>query len=253
MIKKYLFATITFFTALLSMSSLMNGTCGRELLTKIDSVVRTTFHDVQTASLASVRDPAMMRVNPVVHGAKFRSPLEAAMFEKSKSDLSLGLSKRANDFSRGTDARTVNRVQELGLDFGMIIPSRLSPVSDVSGVSSQLLDHSVSAIFNNGIVKNSFVGRAAYTVEKKMKAEVALGGNDPDSTPHNIKFQVKASETKAVMEYRGLTNADLSYSIGGRKTRLEIYEKISDDSNLVYTHSDEPSDRRDVLSLRMHW
>lgn len=244
---------MAFFTTLFSMSSLMNGTCGKDVMKKIEVAVRTALHDVHTASLASVRDPAMMRVNPVVHGPNFGSPLEAAMFRKPKQDLSLGLAKRGNDFSRGIDARNVNRVQELGLDYGMIIPSKLSPVSDVGGVSSQLLDHSVTAFFNHGIVKNSFVGRAAETVEKKMKAEVAIGGDEPDSISHNIKFQMKASETKAVMEYRGLTNADLSYSIGGRKTNLEIYEKISDGSNLVYTHSDEPSDRRDVLSLRMHW
>ena len=220
-------------------------------MTKINVAFRGVLHDVQTASLASVRDPAMMRVNPVVHGPKFGSPLESAMFDKK--NISFGIAKRSNDFSRGLDARNVNRVQEIGLDYGMIIPSKLSPVRDMGGISSQLLDHSVTAFFNNGIIKNSFVGRTAQTVEQKMKAEVAIGGEEPDSIQHNIKFQVKASETKAVMEYRGLTNADLSYSVGGRKTNLEIYEKISDQSKLVYTHSDEPTDRRDTLSLRMHW
>lgn len=215
---------------------------------------------------ATIREPAMMRVNPMVHGPKFVSPLEAAMFDESdaarlirenarrlRRGFSFGLASRADDFSRGLDARSVNRIEEVGLDYGMILPANLSPVHDLGGVSAQILDHSVSSFFNNGVIKNSFVGRAADTVERKMKAEVALGGEEPMSIQHNIKFQVKASETKASMEYRGLTNADLSYSIAGRKTNLEVYEAIANGTNLVFTHSDEPNDRRDILSLRLHW
>lgn len=215
-----------------------------------------------------VRQPAMMRVNPLVHGTRFVSPLEAAMFDESDAErflreaarerrhrrgFSFGLASRADDFARGFDVRSVTPVEEKGVDYSMILPAHLAPVRDFGGVSAQILDHSVSSFFNQGPIKNSFVGRAAETVERKMKAEVAIGGDRPDSIQHNIKFQMKASETKASMEYRGLTNADLSYSIAARKTNLEVYEAIAHDTNLVYTHSDEPQDRRDVLSLRLHW
>lgn len=236
----------------------MNGTCGKTALASIKGTTRHT--------ISKIRQPAMMRVNPLVHGPRFVSPLEAAMFDESEGEralrrealarrqaLSFGLASRADDFSRGTDARNIDRVQELGLNYGLILPSSMTPVQDAGGVSAQILDHSVTAFFNQGFIKDSFVGRAAETVEKKMKAEVALGGNQPDSIKHNLKFQMKASETKASMEYRGLTNADLSYSIAGRRTNLEIFESIATGSNIVFTHSDEPSDRRDVLSLRMNW
>lgn len=215
--------------------------------------------EMMSLSLASVRDPAMMRMNPVVHRPTDRSPLEKIALKDARltpqaaqDDLDLGVIAR-RDFAKGADLRNVDRVHEVGVDYGMVIPGRLSPVRDAGGVSSQILDHTLTNIFNQGAIKNSFVGRAAETVEKKMKAEVAIGGEEPDSIQHNIKFQVKASETKASMEYRGLTNADVSYSIASRKTNVEIFESLGDRSNLVYTHSDEPNDRRDVLSLRLHW
>jgi hypothetical protein len=64
---------------------------------------------------------------------------------------------------------------------------------------------------------------------------------------------MKASQTKASMEYRGLTNADLSYSIVARSTDLEIFEPLSQDSKLVYSHSNRPDEKRDMISLRLDW
>lgn len=208
-----------------------------------------------------IRRPAMMRVNPTVHRPGFTSPLEKIAFDEADIDLSddsdepnrFGLERRSNDFSRGTDSRGVSTVRELARDFSMIIPATLSPVSDLSSVSMQIVDHSVNAFFNQPSIKNTFVGRAAETVEKKLKAEVELGGTEPESQKHNIKFQVKATETKASMEYRGITNCDLSYSVASQKANFEIFEPLTSNSNLVFTHTDAPSDRRDVLSLRMHW
>ncbi len=206
-----------------------------------------------------IRRPAMMRVNPVVHRPGFTSPLEKIAFDENVSSAEtdqpnrFGLARRSNDFSRGTDGRGVSAVRELAPDFSMIIPATLSPVSDLTSVSMQIVDHSVNAFFNQPSIKNTFVGRAAETVEKKLKAEVELGGTEPESQKHNIKFQVKATETKASMEYRGITNCDLSYSVASQKANFEIFEPLTSNSNLVFTHTDAPSDRRDVLSLRMHW
>ena len=239
-------ATLGFFTTLFSMTFLCNGsgpTSALSTLRRVGEVIRL---------------PAMMRVNPLVHRPGAGSALEKIALKEEMLDLSVddndfALVTRSGDFKKGADGRGVQAVREMARDYSMIIPATLSPVSDVGGVSMQIVDHSINAFFNQASIKNSFVGRAAETVEKKLKAEVVLGGAEPDSLKHNIKFQLKASETKASMEYRGLTNCDLSYSVASRKANFEIYEPISKSSNLVFTHSDAPSDRRDILSLRMHW
>lgn len=195
-----------------------------------------------------LRQPAMMRVSPTI--IPYVSPLKETSTESVNR---FGLTSRTGNFAKGVDNRGVVEVKELARDYSMILPTNLAPVKDVSGVSMQIVDHTINAFFNQPEIKNTFVGRAAETVEKKLKTEVSLGGNEPDSVQHNIKFQLKASETKASMEYRGLTNCDLSYSVAAQKTNLEIFEPLSQRSNLVFTHSDTPSDRRDVLSLRMNW
>ncbi len=212
-----------------------------------------------TLSVFKVRRPAMMRMNPLVFGPKSRSPIEseatahALVAPGETASEKFGLDNHATDFSRGFDLRSVDRVESVGTDFSLILPSSLSPVSDSGQVAAQVLDHSVSSFFKQDSIRNTAFGRAAVTVEEKMKAEVALGGDEPESTQHNIKFQMKASQTRASMEYRGLTNADLSYSVAARSTDLEIFEPLSEDSKLVFSHSNRPDEKRDMLSLRLNW
>jgi hypothetical protein len=212
-----------------------------------------------TLSVLKMRRPAMMRMNPAVFGPKSQSPEEseatshALLAPGETAKEKFGLSKNISDFSRGIDFRTIDRVETIGTDYSLILPSSLSPVTDGGQVAAQVLDHSVSSFFKQETIRNTAFGRAAVTVEEKMKAEVALGGDEPDSTQHNIKFQMKASQTKASMEYRGLTNADLSYSVAARSTDLEIFEPLSQDSKLVYSHSNRPDEKRDMISLRLNW
>jgi hypothetical protein len=207
-----------------------------------------------------IRRPAMMRMNPLVHSTHSTSPLERIGFEDDAIDLDadersnrFGLATRAHDFSKGADGRRISAVRELARDYSMFIPASLAPVVDAGGVSRQIVDHSISTFFKQDSIRNTFVGRAADTVEKKLKAEVEIGGSEPDSQKHKFKFQVKASETKASMEYRGLTNCNVSYAVASRNANIEIFEPLSSRSNIVYTHTDAPADRRDVLSFRVHW
>lgn len=212
-----------------------------------------------TLSVLKMRRPAMMRMNPAVFGPKSQSKEEsdatsqALLSPGETAREKFGLSHDISDFSRGIDLRTIDRVQTIGTDYSLILPSSLSPVTEGGQVAAQVLDHSVSSFFKQESVRNTAFGRAAIAVEEKMKAEVALGGDEPDSTQHNIKFQMKASQTKASMEYRGITNADLSYSVAARSTDLEIFEPLSLDSKLVYSHSNRPDEKRDMISLRLNW
>lgn len=220
------------------------------------------IHDEEVASswrLVKPRTPAMMRVNPAVFGPKARSNAEKI----ASGDVLLGVDERAlekfslvtdaSDFSRGVDARSVNPVESRGIDYSKILPASLSPVANGEDVAAQIFDHSVSSFFNQDHIRNTSIGRAAKSVEETMKAEVALGGDEPDSTQHNLKFQMKATQTKASMEYRGITNAELSYSVASRSTDLEIFEPLGENSRLVYHHSARPDEKRDVLSLRLNF
>lgn len=220
-------------------------------------------HDEEVAGslqLVKPRGPAMMRVNPAVLGPRSRSHTESVatgdiLLDESETALEkFGLVTDVSDFSRGLDARVVDRIESKGVDFSKVLPASLAPVADGSDVAAQIFDHTVSNFFKQEYIRNTSLGRAARTVEETMKAEVDLGGGeDPNSTQHNLKFQMKATQSKASMEYRGFTNADLSYSVTSRSTDLEIYEPIGGSSRIVYHHSARPDEQRDVLSIRLNF
>lgn len=214
----------------------------------------------ETVTAIKERSPAMLRIAsaPLNEIRPYQTALQT-QHQNGESNhatpmfLRFGVTRTRSDFSKGLNLSAVERVQSLGPNYGAIFPSRLSPATGAAGITGQILDHSISTFFKQDSIRQSFVGKAAHSVEEKLRADVAFGGKQPESIQHRLKFQMKASQTKAIMEYRGITNADLSYSIGGRKTDLEVYESISDRSKIVYTHSDRPDDRRDTLSWRMSW
>jgi hypothetical protein len=164
---------------------------------------------------------------------------------------SFRLATDASDFSKGFDVRAVDPIESKGFDYSKILPSSLSPISTSGEVAAQIFDYSVANFFNQDHIRNTSLGRAAKSVEKTMKAEVALGRETPDSTQHNLRFQMKATQSKASMEYRGFTHADLSYSVATRSTDLEIYENFGKNSQLIFHHSARPDEKRDILSIRL--
>lgn len=204
------------------------------------------------------RNPAMLRIAPALQAQKSSLLHEGVSTGLKSRQIQLRSARlipenRSKNFSLGHDARQIQPLEEIGFDYHRILPKKLSPTKDSGQVAAQIIDHSVSNFLKHESIKNSFIGRTATVVEEKMKAEVDLGGDEPDSIQHNIKFQVKATETKASMEYKGITNAALSYSVSSQKTSFEVFESIGVGSHLVYSHSDEPSEKRDMISLRMKW
>lgn len=241
----HLFIAGAFVGGVFTLGQLVNGT-----------FVRDSWTLIQRPFVRSgVRNPAMFRINPLLGG--FRSSDSANSDQAMPVESELGrfaLPQREKDFSRGLDASSVEPVHARGFDYGMILPSSLAPSNDGAQVASQIVDHSVSNWLKQDSVKNSFVGQAAHAVENTMKADVGFGGHTPESTKHNIKFQMKATDAKAKMEYTGLTNAEVSYSVTNKQVNLEVYEPIAGDSaKVVFSHTNQPSENRDMLSLRMNW
>ncbi|MBK7891833.1 MAG: hypothetical protein IPJ84_13640 [Bdellovibrionales bacterium] len=240
-------AFLTFAGGILALSILVNGANGG-----VSSQLSAS-----TSKDSSDRSPAMLRfpfartaqsvlksIGSVLHCTKKESPAPLQRF---------GLGNPANDFSRGLNVATVQRVEPVGFNYAAILPPSLAPATDGANVATQILDHSVSNLMKQETFRNSFVGKAATTVEETMRADVNFGGHEPESTKHNLKFQMKATDAKAKMEYTGLTNAEVSYSVARRQVDVEVYEPLSTDSKIVFSHSNKPSETQDMLSLRLNW
>lgn len=240
-------ALLAFTGGILTLSILVNGVNGGV----IGQLSASTSKDSSDRSPAMLRFPfartaqsVLKSIGSALHCTKKESPAPLQRF---------GLGNPANDFSRGLNIATVPRVEPVGFNYAAILPPSLAPATDSANVATQILDHSVSNLMKQETFRNSFVGKAATTVEETMRADVNFGGHEPESTKHNLKFQMKATDAKAKMEYTGLTNAEVSYSVAHRQVDVEVYEPLSTDSKIVFSHSNKPSETQDMLSLRLNW
>jgi hypothetical protein len=161
------------------------------------------------------------------------------------------------DFSRGLDLTWIQPVESMRTvkseDIARIIPRDLTPTSDGGQIATRILDHSLSSFFNSPAVRNSDLGKTAHRVERTMEGQAAFGGKTQDSIRHVVKFQMRAFQTQALLEYEGLTNAHLCYQIAGSRMDFEVHEKVAINTRLVYNHITQPGDTSDIVSLRWAW
>lgn len=186
--------------------------------------------------------------NPWRHPATERGP---AVYRKNI------VFHRAIDFSRGIDATCIQPVESIHTtqeDIARIIPNNMSPTNSEGLVATQILDHSLSNWFNSEAVKRSTIGRTAKQIERTMESDLSFGGEQPESIKHSVKFSMRAAQTRADLEYSGLTKAQITYFIAQARTNIEIREDVAlIGTELVYNHVSSPEDTRQTVSMRWNW
>lgn len=188
----------------------------------------------------------------------FVSPAQASIPRSYSIPKALALDYD-DDFSRGLNIAVIQPIESLNYtsteDISKMIPAHdMVATSDGGRVASQIFDRSISSFFASPAVRNSDFGRNAHRVEKAMESNVAIGGGTADSVKHEFKFAMQPTQTRALVQYRGLANAQLSYQAAGSTMNFEVHERIEAlDSNLVYAHTVKPGDATDTLNLRWVW
>ena len=108
--------------------------------------------------------------------------------------------------------------------------------------------------WNNSEFKNTSVGRTATQIEKNLKVEANLGRLEKNSpAEHRISLKFLAAQTLAKLEYRGWIQAALNYNARSAVTEAEVLENISNNKDLVVSHSISGKERKSKLSLRWNW
>lgn len=161
------------------------------------------------------------------------------------------------DYSHGLNITAIQPIDSLrDLDYASvqkIIPDDMTPTSDGGMVATQILDRSLTSFFNSAEVRRSDIGRTATRVERTLESDIALGGTKPESIKHSFKFAMRATQTKALVEYTGITNAQLVYHIGQDKLNFEVHESLAGSTQVVFNHITTPGDSTDILSMRWQW
>lgn len=136
-------------------------------------------------------------------------------------------------------------------DVSRMVPTNISVTASGGEVASQIADRSVQAYFNSDSFKSTDIGKTSHSVEQSLKQDVTIAGSSPDSIKHNFKFNMQASQAKAMLDYSGFTNAQLSYKASGQELNFEVYHNLTSTMKLAYNHINNPTDQRDVVSLKL--
>ncbi|MEZ0391907.1 MAG: hypothetical protein ACAH59_06810 [Pseudobdellovibrionaceae bacterium] len=142
------------------------------------------------------------------------------------------------------------KASEKPIDISSIIPLDMKPTHDSAAVFSQVADQSLTTLFNSPELRESSIGQTATAVEQKMKQEVVIGSEDPESTQHKLNFNVQAFQATAQVQYTGLTNAALKYKIAKNELAMEVFEKVASNQDVVLSHSISSADRVSEVSFR---
>lgn len=188
----------------------------------------------------------------------FCSPCSAGVTTRPNfyKRLQLSLEK---DYSRGMDASMIHPVTSMRVttseDVAKIIPAEsLQNVTNSNQVATKIIGRSLRSVMASDQVKQSGFGRTAAQVGQSVETDMGFGGREPNSIEHKIKFAMKPSETRALMTYSGVTNAQVSYEALDSRVGVEIREPVAMmDTDLVYNHINRPGNQTDVLSLAWSW
>lgn len=134
-----------------------------------------------------------------------------------------------------------------------ILPKSAATGESSTSIFSKMLDNSLSFWWENSPAKNSQIGQVAEKVDKKLKAEVNFGKTSDQKTEHKVTFKFLAMQALAKIEYVGWVRAGLNYDAKAAQTQAEVYEKISDNKDLVISHTLNAFENKSQLSLSWNW
>ena len=136
-----------------------------------------------------------------------------------------------------------------------VLPKSLTAADSSQSVVAKIIDNSLSYWWENSELKNSSIGQTATKIEENMKAEVDLGasGSASDKTEHKLSLKFLAMQALAKIQYIGWTRAEINYDAKASKAEVEVLENLSNNKDLVITHSFTASESKSQLSLRWNW
>lgn len=134
-----------------------------------------------------------------------------------------------------------------------VLPKSLTSADSSQTVVSKIIDNSLAYWWDNSELKNTSMGQAATKIEENMKAEMDLGSSDSGKTDHKISLKVLAMQALAKIEYFGWTKAAINYDAKAAKAELEVFENLSNNKDLVVSHSVTAAESKSQLSLRWNW
>ncbi len=134
-----------------------------------------------------------------------------------------------------------------------VLPKSLTAADSSRSVVSKIIDNSLAYWWDNSDLKKTQAGQVATRIEENMKTEIDFGASRGGKTDHKISLKVLAMQALAKLEYNGWINAALNYDAKSATTEMEVLENLSNNKDLVISHSITANENKSQLSLRWNW
>lgn len=136
-------------------------------------------------------------------------------------------------------------------DLNKILPSSLDQNESDEKTLKRMGDKAFQVWLKSSSMQKLKVVQAAQNVEKAMKTEVHIGGNNPNEVQHKVNFQVQALQATSKIDYKGYVDASVTYNLRDQVSGVELREKIMKDKDLYVNHSS--SKEENLSSVGMKW
>lgn len=134
-----------------------------------------------------------------------------------------------------------------------VLPKTMAEADSSRGVVAKIIDNSLSYWWENSDFKKTSVGQVAEKIENNIKADINLSGNQNGKNEHKISFRVLAAQALAKLEYKGWFKGAIKYDAKKANAEAEVLENLSNNKDLVITHTVTTSENKSQLSLRWNW
>jgi len=119
-----------------------------------------------------------------------------------------------------------------------------------SAIARDLLNNNVNRILQSEKKNGGSIAGAADRLQNSMQTNVSFGGSDPAAIHHSVRVKLNAAQGQAVMNYSGLLDAQLSYSVGPNSGMREaITQKLDDTTSLIVENTSNHTERVQRVSL----
>lgn len=136
-------------------------------------------------------------------------------------------------------------------DMNKILPSSIDENESAEKTLKKMGDKAFQVWMKSSSMQKLKVVQAAQNVEKAMKAEVKIGGNNPNEVQHKVNFQVQALQATSKVDYTGYVDASVTYNLRDHVSGVELREKIMKDKDLYVNHSSSKDEN--LSSVGMKW
>jgi hypothetical protein len=136
-------------------------------------------------------------------------------------------------------------------DMNKILPSSIDQNEPAERTLKRMGDKAFQVWMKSSSMQKLRVVQTAQSVENAMKAEVRIGGNQPNEIQHKVNFQVEALQATSKVDYKGYVDASVTYNLRDQVSGVELREKIMKDKDLYVNHSSSKDEN--LSSVGMKW